>query len=269
MSNVFNDVLNDVSAVKDNLLGPSYPYYKNIKTPAELGMGNKPTMAQLGTDIQGLISYTNLLVSGKSVKGLPNASATGGPLGNRFFMKTGAKCLACTDKASCDNCQKNPSDCQQTDRFIFIDNVPNGNIPFISSGLGTNFSEFKGLIPGAMGNLNALNPFGILSAFTSGSTPSCMQISMEKISNTNDKSMESNYVTLADISAMDPCSFPDKKNIYNGKQCKESFQPSSIEPSPIEVSVSPQLPGDGLDQIYFLCLTFIGFFILFRLMEKN
>ena len=33
MSNLFQDVLKDAKGVEEKLLGPSYPYYKNIKLP--------------------------------------------------------------------------------------------------------------------------------------------------------------------------------------------------------------------------------------------
>jgi hypothetical protein len=254
MSNLFQEVLTDAQGVQDRLLGPTYPYYKNIKTPSQIGMSDKGTMQQMGKDINGLIQYVQLLVTGKST-----ASATGGPLGNKFFLQTGAKCLAtdnCTDK-------NDSSTCQQTDRYIYIDNVPEGNIPFISGGMGVNFSEFKGLIPGAMGNLNVLNPFAIMRAFMSGSTPPCQQITMQTIDVNNNKSSETHYVTLADIGNMDPCSFPKKNNPVNGAKCKETFQSS------ISDNASPVMSDDITDQIYFASLASLGVFILYRIMEKS
>ena len=149
MSNIFQDVLTDAKGVEEKLLGPTYPYYKNIRTPSDIGMSDRGTLPQMSRNINGLIQYVELLVSGNS-----QASATGGPLGNKFFLQTGAKCAA-VDKCTDPN---DPSTCDQTNRYIYVNNVPEGNIPFISNGLGVNFSEFKGLIPGAMGNLNVLNP---------------------------------------------------------------------------------------------------------------
>jgi hypothetical protein len=252
MSNLFEEVLKDAQGVEDKLLGPTYPYYKNIKTPSEIGMSDKGTIKQMSKNINGLINYVELLVSGNS-----KASATGGPLGNKFFLKTGAKC------AAVDNCSNSndSSTCQQVDRYIYVDNVPDGNIPFISTGLGVNFSEFKGLIPGAMGNLNVLNPFAIMRAFLSGSNPPCQQITMQTITSSNVKSTETHYVTLTDISNMDPCTFSDGKNPVNGKQCKETFQIRS-EPEML-------MPSDPLAQVYFTSLGVIGLFILYRLMEKT
>ena len=252
MSNLFQEVLNNPQGVEEQLLGPTYPYYKNIKTPKQIGMSDKGTIQQMSKNINGLINYVDLLVSGKS-----KASATGGPLGNKFFLKTGAKCSAVD---SCSN-QNDASSCQLVDRYIYVDNVPDGDIPFISSGLGVNFSDFKGLIPGAMGDLNVLNPFGIMRSFLTGSNPPCQQITMQTITNENVKSSETNYVTLADIQSMDPCMFSDGKNPVNGNKCKETFQISS-EPEVL-------MPSDPLAQLYFTSLGVLGLFILYRLMEKS
>lgn len=255
MSNLFQEVLNDPQGVEEKLLGPTYPYYKNIKTPSEIGMSDKGTIQQMGKNINGLIEYVELLVSGKS-----KASSTGGPLGNKFFLKTGAKCAAidsCTDSNDISSCQK-------VDRYIYVDNVPEGNIPFISSGMGVNFSEFKGLIPGTMGNLNVLNPFAIMRAFLSGTNPPCQSITMQTISNSNVRSSESHYVTLADIKSMDPCTFPNKTNPVTGEKCRETFQ-SNINNDGDAVI----LPEDPLAQMYFASLGVLGLLILYRLMEKS
>jgi hypothetical protein len=212
MSNLFQEVLNDANGVESRLLGQSYPYYKNIKSPSEIGMSDKGTIKQMTKDINGLIQYVELLVTGKS-----KASATGGPLGNKFFLQTGAKCSA-TDQCTKD--ANGVSTCQEVDRYIYVNNVPYGNIPFISSGLGQNFTEFRGLIPGAMGNLDVLNPYTIMSAFLSGSTPPCQQITMQVIDASNNKSSETHYVTTVDIRNANACSFPNGRNPLTGYTCK-------------------------------------------------
>jgi hypothetical protein len=254
MSNIFQDVLTDAKGVEEKLLGPTYPYYKNIRTPSDIGMSDAGTLPQMSRNINGLIQYVELLVSGNS-----QASATGGPLGNKFFLQTGAKCAA-IDKCSDPN---QPSTCQQTDRYIYVNNVPEGNIPFISNGLGVNFSEFKGLIPGAMGNLNVLNPFAILRAFGSGSTPPCQEITMQTIDVNNNSSSETHYVTLADIQNTDPCSFPGGLNPVTQARCKESFQ------SRVAQDAAPVMSNDIMDQVYFASLAGVGLYILYRFMEKS
>ena len=254
MSNIFQDVLTDAKGVEEKLLGPTYPYYKNIRTPSDIGMSDAGTLPQMSRNINGLIQYVELLVSGNS-----QASATGGPLGNKFFLQTGAKCAAidkCTDP-------NQSSTCQQTDRYIYVNNVPEGNIPFISNGLGVNFSEFKGLIPGAMGNLNVLNPFAILRAFASGSTPPCQEITMQTIDVNNNSSSETHYVTLADIQNTDPCSFPGGLNPVTQARCKESFQ------TRVAQDAAPVMSNDIMDQVYFASLAGVGLYILYRFMEKS
>lgn len=250
MSNIFQDVLTDANGVQNKLLGPTYPYYSNIKSPPQLGMGDKGTIKQMTKDIDGLIEYVNLLVSGKS-----KASATGQPLGNKFFLQTGAKCAAtdsCTDP-------KDSSTCKQVDRYIYIDNVPSGDIPIMTGASGMNFSEFKGLIPGAMGDLNALNPFNMMSAFLSGSTPPCQKLTMQTISNNNTKSSETHYVTLVDITNMNPCTFSNGKNPVTGKKCSEGFTGYQ------ELG----MPDDPLAQLYFASLGALGLLMLYRIMEKS
>lgn len=189
------------------MLGETYPYYKHIKTPKQIGMSDKGTLKQTGKNIDGLIEYVSLLVSGKS-----KASDTGGPLGDRFFLKTGGTCQVCDS-----------SGCKTEDRYIYIDNVPQGDIPFISEGLGVNFKEFRGLIPGAMGNLNALNPISLMKALSQGSDPKCKPITMTTIDSNNLKSNETHYVTITDIKNINPCSFPSKTNPETQLKCKEAF----------------------------------------------
>lgn len=242
MSNLMQEIMQDANAVQDKLLGPTYPYYKNIKAPSALGMSSKGSVSAVSKDINGLIAYVEVLVAGNS-----KASVTGGPLGNKFFLKTGAKCM---DNSS------DASNNQQVDRYIYVDNVPDGNIPFISAGMGTNFKDFEGLIPGAMGNLNVLNPFAIMQAFLSGSTPPCQEITMETIDISNNKSSETHYVTTVDIKNMDPCMFQDGNNPVNNTKCKESF------------NKTVSLPSDPMVQLYFFGLAFIGLYVLSKLMAK-
>jgi len=244
MSNIFQNVLTNANGVQQQLLGPTYPYYQNIKVPSQIGMSSQGTLQALGSDINGLIQYVEVLVSGNS-----NASATGGPLGNKFFLQTGAKCMA-------------PNN-QQVDRYIYVNNVPDGSIPFISQGLGVNFTEFRGLIPGAMGNLNALNPFAIMQSFLSGSTPPCQELTMQTVDNNNVSSTETQYVTTVDIQNMDPCWFSNGTNPITGQNCVQAFTNMNLNDS------SPYLPNDPLTQVYFACLTGVGIYILYRLMEKS
>jgi len=247
---IFEKVLKNAKGIEEEYLGPDYPYYKYIRTPSELGMSGDGNLKQLGKDIDGLINYVELLVSGGG-----NASATGQPLGNKFFLHTGAKC-------------KDVATGQDVDRWVYIDNVPTGQIPFISQGLGVNFSEFKGLIPGTISNLNAFNPMTLFQSFLAGSKPDCRELTMETIDTYNNKSTQSHFVTLIDIGNMDPCIFPNRTNPENGNQCKETFT-NMRNTLDSQNYTCYQIPKDPLTQVYFATLGAFGVYILYRIMIKN
>ena len=213
-------------------------------------MSSAGNLSALGRDIDGLIQYVEVLVSGNS-----GASRTGKPLGNKFFLQTGAKC-------------KDVDTNKDVDRYIYIDNVPEGNIPIISSGLGVNFTEFKGLIPGTISSLNTLNPFNIMRSFLSGSTPACQNITLETIDINNNKSSETHYVTTVDIQNMDPCIFREKINPISGKKCIEGFDNNYSNYSDYD-NIKLKLPEDPVTQLYFASLAGVGIYILYSLMTKK
>ena len=251
-SNIFQEVLTDATGVQDRLLGPTYPYWKNIKSPSQIGMSDEGSLNALGKDIDGLIQYVEVLVTGGS-------NATGGKvLGNKFFLQTGGKCM---DKATN----------KEVDRFIYINNQPDGHIAFISSGLGVNFSQFRGLIPGTMSNLNVLNPFTIMQAFMSGATPDCQEITLETIDNNSNSSNETHFVSVVDIQNMDACSFsPDKKNPITGKQCAEAFSNMSGFGQGVAKNAELfSLPHDPIVQIYYASLGLLAIYVLYCLMNKR
>ena len=241
MSNIFQEVLTDATSVEQNLLGPSYPYWQNINAPSSIGMSSDGTLSQLGTNIGGIIDYVEVLVSGQGA-----ASSTGQPLGNKFFLQTGAQC-------------NDVSTGQEVDRYIYINNVPSGNIPFISSGMGTDFSDFRGLIPGTMGNLNVLNPYTIMQSFMSGSTPNCQELTMQTIDVNNTQGTQTQFVTTVDIQNMDPCTFQNGTNPITNQKCSESYQ-----------NLSPQkIPKDPIIQLYFALLGLFLIYILYCIMIRR
>ena len=90
--------------------------------------------------------------------------------------------------------------------------------------MGVNFSEFKGLIPGTISNLNAFNPMEMFQSFLAGSKPDCQELKMETIDIYNNRSTETHFVTLIDIQNMDPCIFSDKTvRYFLDPLCRNSF----------------------------------------------
>ena len=241
-----------------SLLGPSYDYWKSIKQPDEMGMSPGFSLGALATNVDGLLSYVEVLISGTG-----NASVTGKPLGNKFFLKTTGKCSETTvekwkkeqdedaawEKAYQEvenklgakeitedqatklknalNEQKAKRDeergqaKQQVERWIYVNNIPDGSIPFISSGAdGRGFQSLRGLIPGALGNLGALNPVQLFNGFTAGTYPDCAKITLETVDNNNAKSSETRHIAMIDMVQLNPCGFPGRYNPASGKSCQ-------------------------------------------------
>jgi len=247
MTNFFEQALGDVGKLEEDLLGPDYSYYKQIKSPGQMGMGSKGDTKTLEKDIAGLIGYVDVLVTGGG-----EASKVKGPLGDKFFLKTGAKC-------------KDTKTSNQVIRSVYINNIPDGSIPFISSGLGAgDFTEFEGLVPGIMSNLSVINPMQLFSAFMSGSTPDCQALEMDTRDVNNIENTETAFVTVTDINAMNPCWFRDKKNPVTNAKCSEAF--STFQDSKVDYS---KMPDDLLIKVYYSSLGLLGLYILMKMFEKK
>tara|TARA_B100001769_G_scaffold150910_1_gene118327 strand:+ start:1798 stop:2529 length:732 start_codon:yes stop_codon:yes gene_type:complete len=242
MTDMFSRAMNDIDQLQEDLLGPDYNYTQQIRSPEEMGMSSQGTTRAISNNIGGLINYTQLLVTGSG-----NASKTGGPLGDKFFLETGAKC-------------KDSATGNSVTRSIYVNNVPDGSIPFITQGLGgAKFTAFRGLVPGTMSNLNRLNPLQIFQAFMGGTNPPCRAVTMPTIDNNNRVKNETRYVSDIDIKNLDACMFPSKRNPVTGKTCRESF--ATISKS--------DMPDDSLIQLYYSALGLLGLYILFKLHEKK
>jgi hypothetical protein len=243
-----------------SLLGPSYDYWKSIKQPSEMGMSPGFSLGALATNVDGLLSYVEVLISGTG-----NASVTGKPLGNKFFLKTTGKCSETTaeqwkkerdEDAAWDrayeevqnkegakeitedeatklknalNEQKKQRDEARAkdkkivDRWIYVNNIPDGSIPFIASGAdGRTFNDLRGLIPGALGNLGALNPVQLFNGFTAGTYPDCAKVTLQTVDNDNVRRGETRHVALVEMVEMNPCQFPGRYNPASGKSCQNS-----------------------------------------------
>lgn len=251
MSNIFEDVINDVENVEEELLGPSYKYYEKIKTPSEMGMSSDGSMSTLVDDVSGLISYVELLVTG-NCSGSDCASTTGKPLGDSFFLKTGAKC-------------KDVNTGNDETRYLYINNIPTGRIPFLSSAMGMDFSTFEGLLPAILEDLDEINPFDVFKGFLMGSTPDCQELTMETtpMKQNNNRTQQTEFVTVSDIKGMDPCTFTlnNKTNPITGKKCREGFENYKM------LNKNPK--NDPLFHLYILGLTGLLIYIIYCFMRKK
>ena len=167
------------------LTGIDFNYSSAIRTPSELGMSSSGNMDALAADIAGLINYTEVLVSG-------TGRAIKGKLGNQYFLKTLAKCNLAG---------------RETDRYLYIDNVPSGNVSFGGVSLTGGRSSLRGLVPGMIENIGKINPLSMFQAFSEG-TPDCIRCPRSICPVTTGKS-----------------NMPISKSDYNEiKKLRESFQ---------------------------------------------
>ena len=147
---------------------------------------------------------------------------------------------------------------------MYVDNIPDGNIPFISSAAGEKFTSLEGLIPGTLGNLNALNPMLIFQAFVSGSQPECQEVSLETVNVNNERGTETQFVTTTDIGNINPCNFTSNKNPVTGKVCRESFTNLNMN----TYDNKRKTPRDILVQLFYASIGILGIYILLSMMKR-
>lgn len=180
----------------DNQFGQNYKYFKFIKTPDQLGLSPNGSLSSIGTNVNGLISYVRLLVegTGDANNSRPVLNNSGNPellpLGDRYFINTKAKCTDLKTK-------------KQVTRSIYIDNVPDGSIPFITQGLGdAKFSSIRGLIPGMLSNISHISPSKIFTSLMNGQYPYCLEVNRTTINENGEHGNETRYLIRDDIETL-------------------------------------------------------------------
>lgn len=143
---LWSDISNDSANLKTNIVGPEYSYADNISGPSALGIGSDGTFSQLGRNASGISYYVQQLITGDP------------PLGNQFFINTGGTCTA--------------TDGSIQSRSNYINNMSSGSaaMPAAMSELGT---DFNGLIPGVVDDIEGLNPLHLFSALMADASPAC------------------------------------------------------------------------------------------------
>jgi len=260
--------------LSQDFLGPSYNYATKIKAPTEMGMSATGSLSQLADDVGGLIGYIEVLVSGPS-NALKNPTR---PLGNKFFLPTIANCSDVDTK-------------ETVQRSVYINNVPVGNIPFLSSATGVNLSEFRGLAPGILSNMEVLDPIGMIRAVFAGANPKCKNVTFPTIDESGNESNASGYVLLEDLYQLDPCSIsgdytkPDwmcKSGLdYAPCKCTMGFEninsnyakfSNSFYDNFINLNnmnnISRKDNKDTIAEVYYILLALLGLYVLIHLMRK-
>lgn len=132
-----------------SVMGPSYSYVDNIQSPSALGISSDGSMSQIARNIGGIVTYVQYLISGPA-------------MGNRFFIKTGGTCTA-------------PDGSSQS-RSNYVNNVTDAAEALPESmrrDLGGLASDFNGLIPGMIQDVEGLNPVSLFNSLSADSIPTC------------------------------------------------------------------------------------------------
>jgi hypothetical protein len=149
------------NAVLDQALGPSYDYLQNIESPYKKGVRDTGSLSQVATNANAIFSYVDNLIVGPKV-------------GNQFFKDTGGMCRlpGTRDKDGKDN-----GDGEVVPRSSYTNNKLGGDDA--AAILGESFQKavegngFDGIIPGAGGDLAAMNPLKIMNGLVLDGVPPC------------------------------------------------------------------------------------------------
>lgn len=146
-----NPLWNSVSSGTsgESIMGPSYSYADNIQGPSSMGVGSRGTFSQVGTNTAAITNYVKYMISGPA-------------LGNQYFVNSGGTCKS--------------SDGSVQSRYNYINNLANGadTLPdAMKQDLGGIASNFDGLLPGMLEDIEGLNPIHLFSALASDSEPTC------------------------------------------------------------------------------------------------
>ena len=217
----------------------NYKYGAFINSPEEMGMkggdANGWGLDTIGTNFGGLISYVDLLVTGTSeaskAAAIDGSARFGQPLGNAYTFSTGFQCMDGNTRR---------------DAVAYINNIPLGNIPFISDFMGAgDIQELRGLLPGIFEDFNGFNPMQIVDALDISNLAQCnRELANDdayRLPITNINSEGTGYKAGVDpvtyenlhmfdsmVSTIDPCLFKgdadgNKRNPVSGNTCVENF----------------------------------------------
>ena len=278
-SNFFDQIVKDAKTMEKQLIGPNYPYYSYIATPAELTMsdtGGDP-IGRTSNDVMQLINYIQMLIAGTGTAN-KNPRGPGKPMGNAFFLKTGGHCTEVSQCPVPGSGGAKPPTGSLVDRYLWINNIPNGAIPFLTSHAGIQFTDFTGLVPGMMEDLGALNPIEIIKGFMEGNNPPCQQISMKTVGQPpggiNAPGVGNLHVACGDIANIDPCDFPGGGgNPVTKVPCRATFTTmEDMKEQGLDTSFRKKqspLTKANYNNIYIFICGLLLIYLVQKLLKKN
>jgi len=157
-----DDPIGAANAGLDKVLGPSFDYLQQIKSPAEKGVSSAGTMDQVFTNTGAITGYVNNLLLGPK-------------LGNQMFSDTGGTCRlpgTIDAKTKLDN-----KDGTIVNRWSWVNNKLGADDA--AGILGPSFkravggSGIDGIVPGMGGDIASMNPLKIMNALVLDASPPC------------------------------------------------------------------------------------------------
>ena len=208
MASIWSDLTNGEESISNDIMGPAYSYADHIQGPSSLGVGTDGNMSQLARNTGAITQYIKYMITGPA-------------LGNQYFIATGGQCIA--------------ADGSTQDRSNYINNVSSGSdlVPAsMKQELGGLGSDFNGLIPGMIQDVEGLNPVTLFSSLAADSIPACKCYTCPTVNGT-----ESKFLT----SELSPDFDPDLCKEADTSACKttskESFSNMNISFFPIMVAL--------------------------------
>ena len=168
-------------------------------------------------------------------------------------------------------------------RYLYIDNLPTGTIP----GLGT-LKGMRGLIPGMIENLGALDPTRLMNSITAPAVPPCVKLNMSTIrfddSKTNSSdwkhiySTDAHYVAVDDVAALHPCSFGVQSYTGTNPISRETSSECPKHPSETFINlfgdkkdekIKLDLKNKPIAKLFNMSFGLLMIYLLFKVLKKK
>ena len=157
---------------------PNFDFNASIPGPMEMGVrskGNKGKhLDQIGKNAGAVSGYLDMVIGGTPSDFTRNLMGESSrniirPLGGRFFIDTITKCKY-------DNPETGLQ--EEVNKSMYMDMVPKGNSlgVEVSQKLRDSGFDTRGIIPGVMEDVQALNPIGLLEAAINGNNTKCIKV---------------------------------------------------------------------------------------------
>jgi len=212
----------------DSVLGPSYDYLSTIQSPAEKGVSSAGTIDQVFTNTRAIGGYVNDLIRG------PDG---GGGFGNQLFSDTGGKCRlpgTIDPKTKLDK-----KDGTVVHRSTWINNKMGSKDA--AGVLGTSFQEavgdigMNGIVPGAGGDIAAMNPLKVMNALVLDAYPPCQAYTCRvTLPDGTDKGTETRFLSPSlelNMNGCDPATDSDFKSLLAKDLARTKAEEAKPAPS--------------------------------------